>query len=44
MVTTDQLMHSLDDDAFANAQLLKSENKLPLKEPNELFLHLGHYW
>ena len=44
VVTTDQLMHSLDDDAFANAQLLKSENKLPLKEPNELFLHLGHYW
>ena len=32
VVTTDQLMHSLDDDAFANAQLLKSENKLPLKD------------
>ena len=41
-MTTDQLMHSLDEDAFANTQLLKRENKLLLKEPDELSLLLGH--
>ena len=31
VLTTDQLMHSLDEDAFANIQLLKSENILLVK-------------
>ena len=31
VVTTDQLMHSLDEDRFANIKLLKSE-KLPVKD------------
>ena len=31
VVTTDQLMHSLNEDAFANIKLLKSE-KLPVKD------------
>ena len=31
MVTTNQLMHSLDKDAFVNIKLLKSE-KLPVQE------------
>ena len=30
VVTTDQLMHSLDEDRFANIKLLKNE-KLPVK-------------
>ena len=31
VVTTDQLMHSLDEDRFANIKLLKNE-KLPVKD------------
>jgi len=33
VVTTDQLMHSLDEDVFANIQLLKSESNPPLMDP-----------
>ena len=32
VVTTDQLMHNMGEDVFANIQLLKSESNPPLKE------------